>query len=79
MVDSLDTMFLMGLFEEFHQSIPILANMTFALNEVSITHSFGNPRPMHEHANVLGRVMKHLPRHAFIIAASLPRRPCSSL
>ena len=37
MVDSLDTMLLMGLFDEFHQAIPILANMTFALNEVSIT------------------------------------------
>ena len=72
MVDSLDTMLLMGLFDEFHQSIPILANMTFALNEVSILHDFRLLRFMHEH---LGSAMKHLSRCASISAISFPRRP----
>ena len=35
MVDSLDTMLLMGLHDEFQQTIPVLANATFALDEVS--------------------------------------------
>ena len=34
MVDSLDTMLVMGLHDEFDRSIPVLANMTFALDEV---------------------------------------------
>ncbi len=34
MVDSLDTMLIMGLHDEFDRSIPVLANMTFALDEV---------------------------------------------
>ena len=34
MVDSLDTMLVMGLHDEFDRSISVLANMTFALNEV---------------------------------------------
>ena len=34
MVDSLDTMLIMGLHDEFERSIPIIANMTFALDEV---------------------------------------------
>ncbi|CDO68395.1 Glycoside Hydrolase Family 47 protein [Trametes cinnabarina] len=36
LVDSLDTMLIMGLDEEFHKTIPIIANMTFALKEVGI-------------------------------------------
>ena len=35
MVDSLDTMLVMGLHGEFQNTIPILANMTFELSEVS--------------------------------------------
>ena len=34
MVDSLDTMLIMGLHREFYDAIPVLANMTFALDEV---------------------------------------------
>ena len=34
MVDSLDTMLLMGLHREFYDAVPVLANMTFALDEV---------------------------------------------
>ena len=34
MVDSLDTMLVMGLHREFYEAIPVLANMTFALDEV---------------------------------------------
>ncbi|OSD04709.1 glycoside hydrolase family 47 protein [Trametes coccinea BRFM310] len=33
MVDSLDTMLVMGLHQEFQETIPIIANMTFALKE----------------------------------------------
>ncbi|TBU30171.1 seven-hairpin glycosidase [Dichomitus squalens] len=33
MVDSLDTMLIMGLHEEFYDTVPILANMTFALDK----------------------------------------------
>ncbi|KAI0352086.1 seven-hairpin glycosidase [Trametes cingulata] len=33
MVDSLDTMLIMGLHDEFQETIPVLANMTFALRE----------------------------------------------
>ncbi|KAH9852168.1 seven-hairpin glycosidase [Lenzites betulinus] len=33
LVDSLDTMFIMGLHDEFRETIPIIANMTFALPE----------------------------------------------
>ena len=34
MVDSLDTMLIMGLHREFYDAVPVLANMTFALDEV---------------------------------------------
>ena len=34
MVDSLDTMLIMGLHREFYEAVPVLANMTFALDEV---------------------------------------------
>ncbi len=35
LVDSLDTMIVMGLHEEFRDAVPVLANMTFELKEVS--------------------------------------------
>lgn len=38
LVDSLDTMLLMGLHDEFREAVPILANMTFALEEVSYVY-----------------------------------------
>ena len=41
MVDSLDTMLIMGLHDEFERSIPIIANMTFALDEVRILRFVG--------------------------------------
>ena len=34
MEDSLDTMLIMGLHREFYDAVPVLANMTFALDEV---------------------------------------------
>ena len=35
----MDTMLLMGLHDEFQQTIPVLANATFTLDEVSrVTH-----------------------------------------
>ena len=37
LVDGLDTMWIMGLHTEFLDSIPIVANMTFALDQVSIS------------------------------------------
>ncbi|KAI0675913.1 seven-hairpin glycosidase [Trametes maxima] len=40
MVDSLDTMLIMGLHDEFRETIPIIANMTFALNEGSYAPFF---------------------------------------
>lgn len=35
MVDGLDTMWVMGLHDEFREALPFVANMTFALDEVS--------------------------------------------
>lgn len=35
LIDSLDTMWIMGLHEYFYEAIPIVANMTFSLNEVN--------------------------------------------
>lgn len=35
MIDSLDTMWIMGLHEYFYEAIPIIANMTFSLDEVN--------------------------------------------
>ncbi|RPD52651.1 seven-hairpin glycosidase [Lentinus tigrinus ALCF2SS1-7] len=40
LVDSLDTMLLMGLHDEFREAVPILANMTFALEEGSYAPFF---------------------------------------
>ena len=41
MVDSLDTMLIMGLHREFYDAVPVLANMTFALDEVRILRFVG--------------------------------------
>ncbi|KAI0773224.1 glycoside hydrolase [Trametes elegans] len=40
MVDSLDTMLIMGLHEEFLQTVPLISNMTFALEEGSYAPFF---------------------------------------
>ena len=35
LIDGLDTMWIMGLYDEFYDAIPIVANMTFPMAEVS--------------------------------------------
>lgn len=34
LIDALDTMWIMGLHDEFHDVVPLIANMTFAHDEV---------------------------------------------
>lgn len=34
LVDGLDTMWIMGLYDDFYRTMPIFANMTFSLDEV---------------------------------------------